>query len=67
MAIGWSEEECVTAHDHRECVATHDSERNPKPLPRRLKEESEPAATVATYPVRVAVVRSRKCGGSVAT
>ena len=27
----------MTAHDHRECVATHYPERNPKPLPRRLE------------------------------
>ena len=57
----------MTAHDHRECVATHYPERNPKPLPRRFKEQSEPVATVATNPVCVAVVRSRTCGGSVAT
>ena len=58
MATGWREETCVTAHDHRECVATHYSERNPKPLPRRFKEKSEPAATLATNPVSRDVVRS---------
>ena len=67
MATGWREETCVTARDHRERVATHYSERNPKPLPRRFKEQSEHATTRVTEPNSAKMVRSPARPGSVAT